>query len=170
VTGVSIHPPESLIRPLALGPRRSTSSADRAWPAQPATNRSAAITREGLPLPSLRVADMRGATFYAMSAIDRWGRLSDRSALHKLGWTPGTPLAITTKSRIIVVVADREGSHRVTSQSHLRLPATVRHAAHIEPADRLLIAARRDQDALVVYPMPAVDAMVAAFHSLTSAE
>jgi hypothetical protein len=118
------------------------------------------LAASGLPLPSLSIAVERAPTFYAVSTVDTWGRLADRSALLKLGWRPGTAIAIAVTGDVIAVTVQCNGSRRIAPQGYLRLPASVRSAAHVRAGDRLLLAAHLDQGLLIAYPPAVLDAMV----------
>jgi hypothetical protein len=65
---------------------------------------------------------------------------------------------------MLVVTADPHGVARITSLGHLRLPASVRHTCGIGAGDRLLLAVLSGPDALIAYPIVAVDAMILRFH------
>jgi hypothetical protein len=125
-------------------------------------------TDSGLPLPRLPAIAGPRSTYYAVSAVDRSGRLSDRSALLDLDWAPGTRVAISVTADVVVAEVRRTGSHRVTARGHLRLPAAVRHAAHILTGDRVLLAAHNDRGLLVAYPLTVLDAMVSDYHRAAS--
>jgi hypothetical protein len=59
--------------------------------------RAAAVPRRGLSLPEppiTRTAD----TVYGMSALDRGGRIADRTVTDALGWVPGTRLHLDATS------------------------------------------------------------------------
>jgi hypothetical protein len=122
-------------------------------------SRSPAPT-SGLPLP--RFPDKAGpsSTYYAISGIDRSGRLADRSALLDLDWLPGTPVAISVAGDVVVAEVRSTGPYRVAARGHLRLPAAVRHAAHIRAGDRVLLAADNDHGLLVIYSLTVLDAIV----------
>jgi hypothetical protein len=104
------------------------------------------------------------STYYAVSAIDGSGRLSDRSALLELDWPPGTPVAISVAGDLVVTEVRRTGPCRVTARGYLRLPAAVRHAARIRAGDRVLLAADNDQGLLVAYPLTVLDTIVSEYH------
>lgn len=125
-------------------------------------------TGRGLPMPKLPQGVEPSRTLYAMSAVDKWGRLSDRSAPLTLRWLPGAPLSISCSENVIVAVRNENGAYRLTNQGHLRLPASVRCAAHVRSGDRLLIAAHCDRNLLIAYPVSVLDAMVTALHHPTS--
>jgi len=117
----------------------------------------------GLPLPDLPLAHMPASTFYAVSTVDRWGRLADRSAVLMLDWRPGTRIAIGVGKDVVVAAVNGAGPHRIAARGHLRLPASVRHSAHIQAGDRLLLAAHRDRGLMIVYPPAVLDAMILTF-------
>jgi hypothetical protein len=83
--------------------------------------------------------------------------------MEALGWVPGTRLYFRERGGLIVVTDDR-GVFSITSQGHLRLPATVRHWCRLVPGDRVLLAADPAEGHLVVHPPAALDAMIIQFH------
>jgi hypothetical protein len=117
----------------------------------------------GLPLSELR-PKRDTAAYYALSSIDVWGRIADRSALHALRWGPASSLAISVLGEAIVVFAQPAGKHVLGRQGHLRLPASVRHACQIGGGDRLLLVALADRDLLLVHTMPALELMLQAYY------
>lgn len=58
---------------------------------------------KGLPLPDLRNAADENASRYAVTSIDRDGRLADRSILTVLGWAAGVPVDLAIEHGPIVV-------------------------------------------------------------------
>ena len=118
-------------------------------------------------LPVARLVSPRpmSTAYYAVSAIDVWGRLADRSPLRVLQWRPGHPIAISVVHEAVVIVARPDGHESITGQGHLRLPAPVRHLLRLQAGDRLLLVACPDRGLLVAYPTSALDAMVLAHHS-----
>ncbi|WP_141715022.1 AbrB/MazE/SpoVT family DNA-binding domain-containing protein [Micromonospora rhizosphaerae] len=119
----------------------------------------------GLPVPRLATPPNRGSIYYTVTAIDVWGRLADRSPLHRLHWRPGLSLAVSITQGAVLVIPHRDGRHSVTRQGHLRLPAAVRRVFRLEAGDRLLLAACPARNFLVAYPMIVVDAMLLAHHA-----
>jgi hypothetical protein len=107
-----------------------------------------------------------------MAAMDDRGRLSDRSVLGSLSWTPGTAVGVHVQDGIdgaaAVVVAG--GSGRITAAGHLRLPAAVRHRLGLRAGDRVLLAAHPAAARLVCYPPATLDAVLARFGTTASGD
>jgi hypothetical protein len=103
---------------------------------------------------------------YGFAAVDLKGRIADRALLSSLRWAPSTRLVIQETGGLYVIDADPRGVFSITSQGHLRLPATVRHWSSLAAGDRVFLAADPDAGRLVVHPPAALDAMVAQFHAL----
>jgi hypothetical protein len=119
----------------------------------------------GLPVPVLGWPARRTSAHYTVTTVDARGRLADASPLRTLRWAPRLPITLTVIFGAVVAAAEPGGRETVTSQGHLRLPADLRHALHLDPGDRLLVAAHVDRGLLIAYTMPALDAMVSDFHS-----
>ena len=51
----------------------------------------------------------------------------------------------------------RHGTHQITSQGHLRIPAAFRHRCALAAADRVLLAADPDRSRLTIYSPAALD-------------
>jgi hypothetical protein len=62
------------------------------------------------------------------------------------------------------VAVTRGGHGTLTSRGRLLLPVAVRRVLHLEPGQRLLVAAHPDRDLLIAYTMTALDAMTAWLH------
>jgi hypothetical protein len=116
------------IAPL-LFPAR-TPSAGRAHPP-----RAGAAPRRGLSLPEppiTRTAD----TVYGMSALDRGGRIADRTVIEALAWTPGARLHLDAARTHLTLRAAIDGTLAVKDHRYLWLPAAARHRLGIRPGDR----------------------------------
>lgn len=124
-------------------------------------------TGAGLPIPVLPDAPPGTRTRWVVTPVDRDGRLADRSALTFMHWSSGREVALTVEPGPIVV-ARRGRGVRLNSRGHLRLPLTVRRTCRIAAGDRMLVAANLHWVELLVIPMAALDAMVAAFRSSNS--
>jgi hypothetical protein len=124
----------------------------------------------GLPLPWLGRPETSGSIHYAVTAIDVWGRLADRSTLRSLNWQPGLTVAVSVTRGAAVVMPHGDGRYAITREGRLRLPASIRHLSHLQAGDRLLVAACADHDLLIAYPMAALDTMVLAYHAADAGE
>jgi hypothetical protein len=118
--------------------------------------------RRPLPVPAL--SDERpqaSRTVYALSAVDKSGRVADRSIVRTLSWPPGTRLDIRERAGIIVATAARDGVHRIDDHGHLHLPLPVRRWCSLTPGDRLLFAADPAVGVLTAYPLALLDHVLA---------
>lgn len=116
----------------------------------------ASLVREPLPLPCLP-PQRTSAVVYGASAVDDRGRVADRVVLRALGWAVGHRLDIREAAGTLTVVPDPTGSHQVTGQGHLRIPATLRHSCGLATGDRVLLAADPDRSHLAIYPPAVLD-------------
>jgi hypothetical protein len=106
--------------------------------------------------------------YYTVTPIDARGRLADRSPIRALGWRPGQPITITVLQQAIIVTTHTDAAEFITRQGHLRLPARIRHRCHLNPADRLLVAAAPTPGVLVIYTMALLESILQAHHAATS--
>jgi hypothetical protein len=121
--------------------------------------------RRPLPVPALdsrssRVTD----TVYALSAVDKSGRVADRSIVRVLGWVPGTRLDIREQAGIIVACAAADGVHCIGDRGHLHLPLAVRRWCRLTAGDRVLLAADCATSVLVAHPLAVLDRLLAGVH------
>ncbi len=118
--------------------------------------------RRPLPVPALDSGSSRAAdTVYALSAVDKSGRVADRSIVQALGWMPGTRLDIREQAGIIVACAASDGVHYIGDRGHLHLPLAVRRWCRITAGDRVLLAADRVTGVLVAHPLAVLDRLLA---------
>ncbi len=101
--------------------------------------------------------------YCATTAIDDHGRLSDRSALKWLGWTPGQSVSFDGDSRLVIVRHIQSGRWTVGKSGYLRVPASHRHACNISPKDRVLITAEPTQNLIVIVPINVLTAALSNF-------
>jgi bifunctional DNA-binding transcriptional regulator/antitoxin component of YhaV-PrlF toxin-antitoxin module len=105
-----------------------------------------------------------GDTVYALSAVDKSGRVADRSIVRAFGWAPGTRLDVRERAGIIVVRAAPDGVHRIDDRGYLLLPLAVRRWCRLAAGDRVLLAADRATGVLVAYPLATLDRLLAGVH------
>ena len=91
--------------------------------------------RASFPLATLTAVRERG-TVYGLAAVDGRGRIADHQVMTALGWLPGTRLDVRECEGLVLVSVNRHGVFALTSQGHLRLPATVRHWCRLAPGQR----------------------------------
>lgn len=119
------------------------------------------LPRPGLPVARLLNRAQDRSAYYVVTTVDARGRLSDSSPLRVLRWGPDHRFAISQPGDIIVVTPiQKNGCQLITRRRYLRLPAPVRHRFSMTARERLLLAAYRDRDMLVVFPPAALDTMI----------
>jgi hypothetical protein len=147
VTG-SFLPP--VIPPSPAGTRRHSASSRRRPPPLAALEPNPAPTAD---------------TVYAVSAMDKSGRVADRSIVRTLGRVPGTRLDIRERAGIVVARAARDGVHRIDDRGHLCLPLAVRRWCRLAAGARLLFAADPATGVLVAHPLTVLDRLLPAVQS-----
>ncbi|MFD0822006.1 AbrB/MazE/SpoVT family DNA-binding domain-containing protein [Micromonospora zhanjiangensis] len=100
-----------------------------------------------------------------MSAVDKSGRVADRSVVRVLGWTPGSRLDVRERGGLIVVRQVDDAVYRVDARGHLHLPLAVRRWCRLAAGDRLLLAAHPGDGVLVAYPLAVLDRLLAVPHA-----
>ncbi|WP_216216942.1 hypothetical protein [Amycolatopsis aidingensis] len=115
--------------------------------------------------PPLATLVQRGRLQYGMGRIDASGRVSDKSLLHVLGWSPGQRLGITVLHQAVVVFPDPAGVFTLSPGHYVVLPAAVRRRCGLCPRDRVLLAADPGHRVLVLHPTAALDRMLIAYHT-----
>ncbi|MET9031123.1 hypothetical protein ABZW96_36860 [Nocardia sp. NPDC004168] len=123
------------------------------------------IQFSGVPFqyPTTIVESPVGVAHCATATIDQRGRVSDRSAIRKLGWHPGHPVTISHQDQLAVVHPADDGRWTVGPTGYIHLPANIRHACGMQSGDRLLLVASLTHGRLVVYTTPLVAAALAQF-------
>lgn len=99
-----------------------------------------------------------------VTALDERGRLGDTSAVGLLGWKAGQPVAYSLLPDGAGLVVEPGGPSALTGLRRLSIPLAMRRVLHLEPGDRLLVAAHPDRDLLVAYTMAALDTMTSCLH------
>jgi hypothetical protein len=118
--------------------------------------------RRPLPVPVLNPDASRAAdTVYAVSTVDKSGRVADRSIVRALAWRPGTRLDIREQAGTVVVRPAADAVHCIDDRGHLHLPLAVRRWCRLAAGDRVLCAADRAAGVLVVLPCGVLDRLLA---------
>ena len=129
---------------------------------------AAAAGRRGLRLPPLPLATLgpdgtpAADTVYALTAVDKSGRVADRGILAELGWRPGTRLDAREQAGMITVQVAEDGRCRVDGRGYLILALSVRRWCRLGTGDRLLLVADRHAGVLTGYPLPVLDRLLEA--------
>ncbi|MGC5054838.1 hypothetical protein ACLQ2S_25680 [Micromonospora sp. DT48] len=122
--------------------------------------------RRPLPLPALSSEFTRTAdAAYALSAVDKSGRIADRSIVRALGWSPETRLDIREQSGVILACATADGTYRIDDRGYLLLPLTVRRWCRLKAGDRVLLVAQLSAGVLAAHPLAVLDRLLAGTHS-----
>jgi hypothetical protein len=95
-----------------------------------------------------------------MSALDRGGRIADRTVMVALGWVPGTGLDLDATRTHLTLRTAVDGPLTVKDHRYLWLPAAARHLLNLRPGDRVLLSAQPERQTLVVYPPAALDELL----------
>lgn len=123
--------------------------------------------RRPLPVPVLNAGlpPVTDATVYALSAVDKSGRVADRSIVRALGRGPGTRLDIREQAGMIVAWPAVDAVHCIGDRGHLHLPLAVRRWCRLTTGDRVLLAAAPAASVLVAYPLAVLDRLLADVHA-----
>jgi bifunctional DNA-binding transcriptional regulator/antitoxin component of YhaV-PrlF toxin-antitoxin module len=118
-----------------------------------------------LPVVALLSLPRAGLLRYAMARLDVWGVVSNRATIDGLGWRGGDRLHITVVACSVVVQRHSSGAFVMPNRPYVAVPATVRHHSGLGSGAQVLLVADPEQDALVIHPLSAVDAMITAYHA-----
>jgi hypothetical protein len=131
----------------------------------------AALLPEGQPvsvpvaplLPQFAVSNhpRRPAALYVITSVDDRGRIGDTSTLRALDWQPGATVGFQVVPEVEVVAVHPGPGMPITAEGRLRLPLAVRRRLHLQPRDRVLLAAEPQHGRLVVATMAALDTLIA---------
>ena len=136
-------------------------------PSAPVAGAPAAV-REGLrtaPLPLAALAPEatgRADRVYALTTVDRSGRVADRGVVAALGWPPGTRLDVRERAGLFALHVPGDGRCRVDGRGYLILALALRRWCRLGAGDRLLLVADRQAAMLTGYPLPVLDRLLAA--------
>jgi hypothetical protein len=119
-----------------------------------------------LPLAALAPeATGRADRVYALTAVDRSGRVADRGIVAALGWPPGTRLDVRERAGLFTLHASIDGRCRVDGRGHLILALALRRWCRLAAGDRLLLVADRQAGVVTGYPLPVLDRLLEAASS-----
>ena len=97
---------------------------------------------------------------YAMSAVDKAGRVADRNVVQALGWPPRTRVDVGVRKGLIVVASAADGLGRLDGDGRLILPLVVRRRCGLVAGARLLLAADVSRAVLTGYPAAVLDRLL----------
>jgi hypothetical protein len=119
------------------------------------------LRRPPLPLPDPSPSGPRSRDLrYALTAVDKSGRLAARSVLTALGWPPGTRLQVRERAGQIVVTAAPDGGRSIDERGHLVLPLPVRRRCRLATGEQLLLVADLAAGRLTGYPLAVLDRLL----------
>lgn len=161
-------------QPSAAGPvARSRTTAQGvvaalALPASPSA--SSQPVRRPLPLTSLHQLPRDTSMLYDISRIDASGRVASLNLVTALGWQPRDRLELVLTGGAIVLRASAIGLFCVQQCLRIAIPAAARRRHAIRTGDYVLLAAAPEYDTLIVYPLSALNDMIAHYHSVAHAD
>jgi hypothetical protein len=118
--------------------------------------------RSPLPLPAVAPDQVPvSEAAYALSAVDKSGRVADRSIVQALGWEPGSRLDIRERAGLIVACLASDGICAVDDRGYLILPLAARRWCRLTAGDRVLLVAHRATGVLAAHPVPVLDRLLA---------
>lgn len=113
------------------------------------------------PLPVVDVVALYrdASVLYSMGRVDQSGRVSERSVVDRLAWSPGDRLHANLVSGMVFFQRDPRGSLALTSRSYVPIPSSIQTQCGLHAGDRVLLAPVPDHDLVVAYTPLALDAM-----------
>jgi bifunctional DNA-binding transcriptional regulator/antitoxin component of YhaV-PrlF toxin-antitoxin module len=102
---------------------------------------------------------------YDIGQVDASGRVASREILAALRWQPRERLELILTADAIVLRASPDGLFCVPQRPRIIIPATARRRHAIGTGDHVLLAAAPDYGTVIVYPLSALDEMIASYHS-----
>ena len=123
-----------------------------------------------LPLTCLHRLPRDTSMLYDIGQVDASGRVASHDIVAALGWQPRHRLELILAGSAIVLRASPDGLLSVPPRPRIIIPATARRRHAIRPGDQVLLAAAPEYGTLIVYPLSALDDMIARYHSAHPAE
>lgn len=116
-------------------------------------------------LAELLTRPVRTHWTYALSRVDASGRVAEKRVVGALDWAAGDRLTVTAEgTSVIILRRDSRGPDTLISKERVRLPISLRIRCGIQVGDRVLLAATRELDLLLAYPLSTVEQALSAFH------
>jgi hypothetical protein len=117
------------------------------------------------PLPSLHRLPRDASMVYDIARVDTSGRIVNGDIVEALRWQAGDKLEVVLTQGAIVFRVSPDGLFSVPRRPRIIIPAEARRRHSIRPGDHVLLAAAPDYGIVIVYPLSALDDMVAGYHS-----
>lgn len=122
------------------------------------------------PLPELHRLPRDTSMLYNIGQVDTSGRVRSSDIVAALGWKPHDRLELIQTASAIVLRYSPDGLFSVPQRPCIIIPAAARHRHAIGPGDHVLLAAAPDYGIVIVYPLFALDDMIAHYHSADHSE
>lgn len=122
-----------------------------------------------LPMPSLHRLSHDTSMLYDIARVDPSGRVASGAIVEALGWHPGDKLETILSQGAIVIRTTPDGLFSVPHRHRIIIPARAQRRCAIRPGDHVLLAAAPAYGIVLVYPLSAVNDMIAHYHSADSA-
>ena len=147
--------------PGAPGQPRKTSW--RLWLSRP----QAGIVRQPTrpPLPNLHRLPRDASMVYDIGRVDACGRIVNGGIVEALRWHAGDKLEVVLTQGAIVIRSSPDGLFSLSQRPRIIIPAEARRRHAIQPGDHVLLAAAPEFGIVIVYPLSALDEMIARYHS-----
>lgn len=118
-----------------------------------------------MPLPELHRLPRDTSMQYDIGQVDASGRVGSSDIVTDQGWKPHDRLELIPVAGAIVLRSSPDGLFSVDQRSRFIIPAAARHRHAIHPGDRVLLAAASAYNTMIIYPLSALDDMIAHYHS-----
>jgi len=106
---------------------------------------------------------------YDIGQVDDSGRVASH-IVAALDWQPQHGLELILAGSAIILRASPDGLLSVPPRPRIIIPATARRRHAIKPGDHVLLAAAPEYSTLILYPLSALDDMIASYHLAHPAE
>jgi AbrB family looped-hinge helix DNA binding protein len=106
---------------------------------------------------------------YDIGRVDTSGRVLSGDLVEALRWQAGDKLEVVLTQGAIVIRVSPDGPFSVSRRPRIIIPAEARRRHGIRPGDHVLLAGAPDYGVVIVYPLSALDDMIAGYHSAHSA-
>jgi hypothetical protein len=124
-----------------------------------------ALPARPLPLPGLHRLPRDTSMLYDIGPVDASGRVKSCDIVAALRWQPRDRLELILTASAIVLRPSPGGLLSVPQRPCIVIPARARRRHAIRPGDHVLLAAAPDYGTVIVYPLSALDEMIASYHS-----
>ncbi len=117
------------------------------------------------PLPNLHRLPRDASMVYDIGRVDTSGRIVNGGIVEALRWHAGDKLEVVLTQGAIVIRFSPDGIFSLSQRPRIIIPAEARRRHAIQPGDHVLLAAAPEFGIVIVYPLSALDDMIARYHS-----